>query len=271
MSINLQTQSQCDEIRHIMFSTAEDEGRRRDERKYMGMSGIGHKCDRYIWLKFRGFKGRDTSGQAIMIFELGDMVEGQVIKWLNAAGYTVEGEQEAFTDHCGFFTGHCDGIIHGVTKEPHILEIKSANDNRFKAMRQTGVRAVSSEYYCQVQCYMGYSGHRRALFVVMNKNNCDIYVERVYYNEDDFKALRDRAKYLINLNEVPPVRKNSKCQWCEYENACFKGDFMTMSRTCRTCKNYMFENNEAFCIKEVGVFPEQYCENNSKWVKRDGF
>ncbi|MBR5346984.1 MAG: YqaJ viral recombinase family protein, partial [Deltaproteobacteria bacterium] len=53
--------------------------------------------------------------------------------------------------------------IKGVTSLDHVLEIKSANSRRFKAFRESGVRAISREYYCQVQCYMGYSGLERAL------------------------------------------------------------------------------------------------------------
>ena len=69
-----------------------------------------------------------------MIFRLGDHIEEDIVGWLKAAGYQVEGQQDAFSDHDGWFSGHCGGIIHGITQQPHILEIKSAKDKEFKSV-----------------------------------------------------------------------------------------------------------------------------------------
>lgn len=197
------------------------------------MSRIGERCARKLWYAFRGYSPAPLEGRAAMIFDMGDRVEDAVRHWLDAAGYRVEDAQREFSVHAGMFRGHCDGIIHGVTSRPHILEIKSANDRRFKAFQREGIRSVSPVYYCQAQCYMGYAGLERALFVVMNKNTCELYAERVHFSREDFEALHARAHAIITANdppERPPDHRDSAgedaqiCAWCDFHAVCLSGE-----------------------------------------------
>jgi hypothetical protein len=100
------------------------------------MSAIGDNCARKLWLSFRGYTPLPLDGRVLMLFRFGDRVEEEIIYHLRLAGYSVEGQQESFADHDGWFKGHADGIIHGVTRQQHILEIKSCNANKFKAFQQ---------------------------------------------------------------------------------------------------------------------------------------
>lgn len=205
-----------DKIAIEMFAAIERE--RKDHRRYLGMSEIGKTCDRSIWFSFRGFPKAPIEGRILMIFEMGDMIETQVVRLLNSAGFKVEGQQDGYKAHNGFFRGHSDGTVHGVTSRPHILEVKSANDKRFAAFKKFGVRNTYPTYFCQAQCYMGYSGLERTLFVIVNKNNSDIYTERVYFSKDDFDALNERAHYIITANAMPEIGED--CDWCDYKSIC---------------------------------------------------
>lgn len=196
-------------------------------RTYLGMSQIGERCARKLWYGFRGYTPDPANGRMQMIFDLGHRVEEAVLHWLKTAGYRIECEQQEFSAHAGLFRGHCDGIIYGVSSHPHILEIKSANDRRFKAFQQQGIRAISTTYYCQAQCYMGYSGLERTLFVIMNKNTCELYVERVRFSQDDFRALHERAYEIITSNTPPPRLsgahfKDESCEWCKFHFFCLE-------------------------------------------------
>ena len=206
---------------------------RGEPRNYLGMSSIGDPCPRKIWLEFRGYDPLPLDGRAAMIFDLGSRVEDAVIHWLKAAGYEIEGQQQDFSAHEGFFRGHCDGIIHGVTERAHILEIKSANDKKFQAFKTQGVAVVSPTYYAQVQCYMGYSGLERALWVVMNKNTCEIHAERCYFNKADFDALHRKALDII-CSAGMPGKKEHMCQWCGQRPWC-SGEGTQTRKTCGTC------------------------------------
>ncbi len=205
-------------------------------RTYLGMSGIGEPCARKIWYAFRGYSPLPAEGRACMIFDLGDRVEDAVIHWLREAGYSIVGQQTDFSAHNGFFRGHCDGMIDGITSRRHILEIKSANDKKFHAFQSLGIRAVSETYYAQVQCYMGYSGLDRAIWVVMNNNTCELYTERAYFNKEDFDRYHQRALDIITAQDPPEEEKSNLCQWCDYRVWCSAPmSAIQTSQSCGTC------------------------------------
>lgn len=225
-------------------------------RNYLGMSRIGERCARKLWYAFRGYSPAPLEGRAAMIFDLGNRVEDAVLHWLDAAGYRVEDAQREFSAHAGMFRGHCDGIIHGVTSRPHILEIKSANDRRFKAFQREGIRSVSPVYYCQAQCYMGYAGLERALFVVMNKNTCELYAERVHFSREDFEALHARAHAIITANdppERPPDHRDSAgedaqiCAWCDFHAVCLSGEAVQTVPSCGCCAGFVMRGLTPVC------------------------
>lgn len=220
---------------------------REPERHYLGMSAIGERCKRKLWYSFRGFTPKVLPGRAVRIFRLGDSIEEHVIADLQTAGYRIEGQQNSYSDHNGFFRGHCDGIIHGVTSQPHILEVKSANKWRFNEFRKHGVRKTEPIYYAQTQCYMGYEGLKRALVVIDCKDTSDIYTERIHLISAGFQALREKALRII-IAETPPAkaykRSGKKCEWCDFEFHCWEmPGAIQMKEHCGTC-HYMGWNKE---------------------------
>lgn len=229
-------------------------------RHYLGMSEIGKSCSRALWLSFRGYTPSAIEGKAKMIFSLGNCVEDEVIKWLDLAGYKVTDRQREFLEVNGYFRGHWDGCIEGISSKPHVLEIKSANDSRFKSYQNLGVKAVSPEYYAQVQCYMGYSGLKRALFVIMNKNNCDLYTERVYYSKEDFVALEEKAKDIIGRVFPPEPLPEDRpvCEYCRFKFICRQAEgYVQKQRTCGTCIE---------CIpKQMSMLCTRYQQTIKKW------
>lgn len=228
-----------DKIAAEIYEAASRNGARR---RYLGMSAIGGPCDRALWYGFRGFTSVPVDGRAKLIFELGDCIEEILIRRLREAGYRVDGEQLEFEAHEGFFRGHCDGVIHGITKRPHILECKSANRKRFDSFRKFGVRQVSPTYYCQVQCYMGYGRLERALVVIYCKDTSEIYSERIHFVEPDFEALHERAYRIITANKIPERAfedpETMECRWCDYRIHCRMPEesvIVAEDRVCGTC------------------------------------
>jgi len=239
-----------DKVAAEMYEAATRE-RERQKRKYLGMSGIGKPCARELWFDFRGFPQVPIEGRILMLFRLGDRIEDEVVHFLKQAGYEVEGQQEAFYDHGGMFRGHSDGTIGGVTQKKHILEVKSANDNKFKAIKKAGVRKVYPVYYSQVQCYMGYAGLDRALWVVQNKNTSEIYTERAYFIRSDFDALRNRAYQIITSNDPPERQFNEEsqtCQWCNQRLTCWHMETTPLAdQTCGNCWYFSFKGLTKIC------------------------
>lgn len=259
---------QIDPVANGMYEAASRELHDEGQRRYLGMSGIGHPCARKIWYGFRQYTPQNMEGRFKMIFSLGNVVEQEVLKWLRVAGYTVEGQQEEFVALNGLFAGHCDGIIHGVTQRPHILEIKSASASRFKAFQTGTICQVAPTYAAQVQCYMGYSGLDRAIWVVMNKNNCEIYTERVHFDEVHFRRIEARARIIINSNIAPDrlyPEPGRECEMCEYRGHCWSAPYVQVNKTCGTCISCRMENLQAECshhkktIKKWGMACPDWC------------
>lgn len=204
------------------------------KRSYLGMSTIGKRCERALWYSFRGFTPAEIDGRTKMIFSIGDCVEEEIIKWLNMAGIKVRERQRTFEDINGLFRGHWDGMLSGLTSQDHVLEVKSASANRFKAFQDNGIEKMSPEYFAQVQCYMGYSGLQRALFVVMNKNDCSLYSERVHFSSPFFKDMKAKALRIITATVVPE-KTDGDCDFCGFKQLCNDGAHVQKYKTCGTC------------------------------------
>lgn len=241
-----------DPVSQAMYEAASRDIAQESLRGYLGMSGIGHPCARKIWYSFRQFTPQARDGRIKMIFSLGNAVEVEVLKWLRLAGYQIDGQQEHFSALNGFFAGHCDGIIHGITQRPHILEIKSASDSRFKAFQAGSIVKVSPVYAAQVQCYMGYSGLERALFVVMNKNTSEIYTERVHFDREAFTQLEAKARWILDANQ-PPDRayadEGRECSMCEFAGHCWRSPYIQRHQTCGSCYFVRFKDLQPHCVK----------------------
>jgi hypothetical protein len=187
-------------------------------REYLGMSIIGDPCERRLWLGYNNADKAALEGRIARVFDCGQATEARVITDLRAAGYTIDGQQTEFTDFDGRFGGHCDGVIHGVTKRPHILEIKSANDAAFKNFKKQGLK-FKPVYEAQMQCYMGYGGQERGLFVVENKNTQELYTERVYFNQAQFEELKAKAQRIVEAVDPPAKSEDeSGCRYCDFKD-----------------------------------------------------
>lgn len=201
----------------------------KQHRDYMGASGIGTECSRQLWYSYHAPK-QITDPRVNRIFDLGNSVEELVIGWLREAGLTVyevddNGDQFGFTD--GPIAGHIDGVVIGLPEstKPHLLEVKSANAKRFKSFQDKGYK-TDPKYWVQIQTYMLKMNLENGLVVVMNKDNCDLYFERVKLDKRFAERKLSRAKEIAALVDDPPIRQYSskdyyKCKWCDHREECW--------------------------------------------------
>jgi hypothetical protein len=111
-------------------------------------------------------------------------------------------------------------------------------------MQKSGVKKAKPEHYAQMQIYMKWSidqfgedGCRRALYLVVNKDNDDIYTERLEFDAKEAQALVDKAMAVITSVE-PPVGVSTdptwfECKFCDYQAVCHGTD--VPATTCRSC------------------------------------
>ena len=229
-ALNLAQQSKTVEA---IFAHYKKVGDSEPKRGYLGASEIGHYCERYLWLKYRGFVNEDFYGRMYRLFETGDLEEARFVKNLRDIGCTVHdvddnGKQFAVHALDGKFSGHMDGCAIGIPEAPktwHVLEFKTHNAKSFAKLKKEGVKKSKPQHYCQMMVYMGLTGMTRALYLARNKDDDDLYSERIRFDRQEFDVLMSRAYHIIN-DRMPPDRISDRpdyyeCSYCPARELCW--------------------------------------------------
>jgi CRISPR/Cas system-associated exonuclease Cas4 (RecB family) len=248
-------QSVVDPVADAIFASYKAKYSTEPQRPYLGASAIGKPCLRQHWYSFRWSKPAEFSGRLYRVFQSGHLQEPRIYNDLKAIGCTVydmdptTGRQWTFVEPTsgGHFQGNADGIVTGLPqapKSPHVLEIKTASDKMYKEMQKFGVKKAKPEHYAQMQMYMKWSidqfkedGCRKAIYIVVNKDNDDIYTERLEFDKDEAQAIIDKALAVITATEPPVGISNDpswyECKFCDYHSICHGTDVPVP--TCRSC------------------------------------
>tara|TARA_R110000744_G_scaffold196160_1_gene315336 strand:- start:6638 stop:7459 length:822 start_codon:yes stop_codon:yes gene_type:complete len=215
--------------------------------KRLGMATIGEDCTRKMWFRFRWAKQGHFTRRIKRLFDIGHAYEDQVVASLNEAGIIVSDEQFMVLGWGGHIVGFMDGVVTGVKEAPetpHLLEVKSMNDRNFKQFKKKGIRKSHPKYYSQAQAYCGKKGLTRILFACINKNDSEIFTERLDYDQDHYKYVMGRGVDVV-CSEIPPPNiimdpTNFACKFCDYSDICYEG--AKVQPTCRSCKYVDLEN-----------------------------
>lgn len=243
-------------------------------RDHLGASLIGHKCDRFLWLSFRWALHPMHPGQRLRLFARGDREEAWIVEDLRDAGFEIRDRDPVTSEqfripgpaHVG---GSMDGLIRGVPEAPkswHVLEVKTHNRKSFEKLVEKGVKASKPEHWSQAQIYMiglQVDGERvdRALYIAVCKDDDRIYTERIVYEADKARAIKERADRIVDLAE-PPKRLTPKyppcvytsqdgTRWpCQFFELCH-GQKMPQ-RSCRTCAHARVEPQGSWRCSRYG-------------------
>ncbi|MHA1558525.1 MAG: hypothetical protein ACTSXG_01770 [Alphaproteobacteria bacterium] len=158
------------------------------QRRRLGLSQVGHKCKRYLWHKHRGYDETPPEGRVLRLFNLGNILEDQVVKDLTNAGCIITGQQAPvkFTYNGVTLRGSCDGIITGLieSNQKHLWEMKTMGSKGFKILLKNGYEKYNDQYRAQIHAYMLGLGLKKAFVTVYNKDTSELYQERIKLNED---------------------------------------------------------------------------------------
>lgn len=223
-------------------------------RHYLGMSQLGNECSRYLWYYFRWAANTEHSAKSERIFRRGDLEEPRVISYLESIGISVTDTQETMSDCNGHLSGHNDGIAHNIPDldGSAILEIKTMSEKYFKTLQKNTLKYANYAYYCQVQVYCHYKKLKYGLFIAVNKNTEELYIEIIEYNKKLAEALVHKGIDII-YSKIPPAKlsddsKYFKCSWCQFKKQCH--EFAPYKRSCRTCeKSVVAEKQLWHCTK----------------------
>lgn len=214
-------------------------------RPHLGASQIGKPCERALWYDFHWATPANFEARMLRLFARGQREENVLAGLLRDAGITVHqvdattGRQFNFHALGGHFGGSMDGCCIGLPEAPktwHVLEFKTHNARSFKLLQQSGVKRAKPEHWSQMQCYMMWTGMKRALYMAVCKDTDELHLERVDYDEEAAKALLDRAKRIIDA-EQPPERIGGPdywvCKMCPHYELCHGTAAPAVN--CRTC------------------------------------
>ena len=182
----------------------------------------------------------EFSGQLYRLFYRGHNEEHTFVKELRGIGCEVhevgeDGKQFEVVACDGHFKGHTDGVALGIPEAPktwHLLEMKTASAKSFKGTKEKGVEIDKPQHFAQMQVYMHLMGLKRALYMVVNKDNDELYTERVRYDKTKAEALIDKAQRIINASTPPhqidtPYNsekekkfRRSPCNYCDARALC---------------------------------------------------
>ena len=214
-------------------------------RPHLGGSMIGDECSRKLWYIFRWLKTIKHEGRLLKLFQRGHDEEHVFVRELRAVGVQVleidpdTNKQWSISEARDHFGGSFDGVGLGILEAPetwHLLEFKTHGDKSFKDLVKKTVQGSKPQHFAQMQIYMHLGGLDRAFYMAVNKNNDELYSERIKLDKKFAESLIKKAENIIDAPE-PPTAPYAEdfyiCRWCDFKEQCHKSAFA--ERNCRTC------------------------------------
>lgn len=233
-------------------------------RSHLGASLLGEECARRVWYNFRWVTKSNFDGRLIRLFNRGHLEEGRIIAMLLMIGAQIwqqdaNGKQFRISWAEGHAGGSGDGLGLGIPDLPpttyFVLECKTHGEKSFVELAGKlpewrnyvlgkgpftgkGVKACKPEHYIQMQLYMRKMGYSVALYVAVNKNTDDVYMELITLNSELADQYIERGEKLVWL-DTPPKRINEspgffKCRFCDDRPVCHLRAMPAIN--CRTCQ-----------------------------------
>lgn len=273
-----------------------------DHRSHLGASVIGKQCYRQIWYSWRWVKAQVITSRLQRLFNRGHWEELVVVKSLLDAGVKVTGitiDQsirdifktifnhdlpEASQEHATFAFGHGGGSkdgslykVHDAPKTAHLLEVKTAHRKGFARMKNNGMKKAEPGHYTQTQIYMHLFKLKRALYIMVCKDNDERHYQRIKYDKKHALESIKKAEQIVQ-SETPPTKINQDpsfylCRWCDYKQICHSK--VPVEKNCRTCRNadILDEGVWACSISKKSKKPRSYKKQRrgcGKWAVSAG-
>jgi len=202
---------------------------------------IGIECDRAIWLAFRRASAPEKiDWKKRRIFERGNIEEERLLDLLRLIGVEVWGQQDRVRAVGGHLRGKIDGRALGLLEAPkkeHVVECKSAKEEYFKPVKKHGVKIGMPKHYATFQFYMYGLGIDRVVYMMTNKNDEDLHIERVELDVEFAMRAVARIERVVSMDEPPSrlcnKRDDFRGKLCRQAEVCW-GEVRARSH-CRTC------------------------------------
>lgn len=200
--------------------------------KSVRASSIGKECARELFYEQTAHEMRTLYPPELQaIFDLGNQLEGYVVRLLEDMGYVVEQRNRSFDDRQHNITGHLDGRIwhrNWPARKSVPIEIKGLNPytadsittlDDIRSSRQAWVR----KYYAQLQLYQHLDGDELGIFVLLNKSTgwpefIESPIDRPFI--DTLLKRADVVKEAVLKGEPPERHRTPECRRCPFAHVC---------------------------------------------------
>lgn len=235
-------------------------------RPHMGVSLLGHHCDRWLWINFRWAVIEDFDGRILRLFRRGHSEEDTIIRDLRNIGVDIRSSQRR-VDFGNHVSGSLDGVIEkGVPEAPkarHVAEFKTHSKKSFDDMVKNGVEKSKPMHFIQMQVYMHGTNINRALYLAVCKDDDRIYTERVKYDQKVAEDAIIRGKRIAMSDRMPEPCSSDpswyQCKFCPAHSFCHKAE-PTKRINCRTCAHSTAMADSTFrCERhDADAIPEDF-------------
>ena len=229
-------------------------------RTYLGMSGLGHECERKLWFDFRWASPSRAPAATIRMWEDGHRTEALVAERLRAVEglelHTVDPEtRQQFAVQAPdnpHVRGHLDGALIGLLQAPktwHVWECKTVGTNVWNKLQSLRSKLFDHKlllekwnpiYYAQAVLYMHLNNLTRHYMTVATAGGRDWLAFRTNENPEAAKAYLERGdRITLELSVVDDTEAVSRspsfylCKWCDHQDVCHGiGPALVNCRTC---------------------------------------
>lgn len=239
-------------------------------RSHLGASIIAKPCDRDIWYSWRWFKHHQFGGTLQRLFQDGHWYEQRFIEMLTGIGCKItqvaeDGEQQRIYAVQGHFGGSTDGGAklperYGVVAQlgDFLLECKTMNTANFGKFHDA--KESKPQHWGQMCVYGVKLGLRYAIYLIVNKNNSEIYIEIVELDWEYGQNLINKGEWIIFSQVPPPKISNNpsdyRCKLCDHHAVCQLN--ATPDANCRTCTySSPIDNKQWLCNRWGAVIPSK--------------
>ena len=275
----------------------EDKIHKQSPRKYLGVSQLGTKCDRWLWYDFRlATKLTPITQREYRLFNRGHWEELIVANELIKSGAKVSGltidqsiidvfktvfgidlpeiNQEKVTFCHDHGQGHCDGIVDGdtalfVSKDELIFENKTSNNRGFSALKNSlDLQKSKYEHFCQCQGYMHLFNKKRCLYVITRKENDERVYLYIDYDKKFSERMFKRADKII-LSPIAPDRIGDRNYYmCRQYTCKITGDLKYFCPHREVCHNDARYQKTCRTCKNVEIHDKGrwHCKSKNKFL-----
>lgn len=192
-----------------------------------------------------------------------------------AAGQGIKRKQARISGVNGHFGGSTDGAAKLPLKYGDLpvmlLEFKTSGTKYFDKLKQNGVKVEKPVHYTQMCLYGRHYGYKYALYMCVNKDTDEVYIEIVELDFNHAEANLATAEAIINSPVPPPkINENSasfSCKFCRAHGICHGS--APYEKNCRSCKNAVaVENAQWQCNLYQQLIPADFIKQGcDSWTE----